>query len=249
MSLNLHYILLLFIVQALSPSPLRTSEPMKLTIDVKHVFGTDPLLMDEDYLTLHNDQVTLTKFKYYLGNLQLKTRQGIVWRDADTYHLIDVNDETSPVYTIQMDNIPQGDYTTLSFSVGVDSIRNHSGEQEGVLNPDHGMFWMWETGYVFFKMEGLFKSEGKTSGALVYHIGRDECYRTVDLQLPQNLHLLPGRPAKLTIMADVRKVFGGFTHSAIDLRPSTNPGSIRVMGGAKAPKVANNFMQIFSVAR
>jgi hypothetical protein len=203
--------------------------------------------MDREFTTYHGDKVTLTKFKYYLGNIELKSKDGGAWRSSQKYYLIDINDETSSEFTISLPDAPAGEYVQLSFAIGVDSISNHSGVQEGALDPDHGMFWMWETGYVFFKVEGYYTSTQGQSGAMVYHIGRDNCYKKVHLNLPKGLQIIPGGTCRLNVGADVRKVFGGHKDAAINLTASHGARSISVMGGEKAPKVANNFVQIFSI--
>ena len=226
---------------------LRRNNSAHLTLQIEHRFGVDELRLDQEYTTYHGDKVTLTKFKYYLGNIELKQATGATWSDPNHYYVIDINDESASTFVIDLADIPAGEYNRLSFVVGVDSTNNHSGKQEGALDPDHGMFWMWETGYVFFKVEGRYISSHGGSGAMVYHIGRDECYRKIMLDLPQALKLSTANPTLVTITADSKKFFGGFAKASIDLKAESGKTSISVMSGEKAPKVANNFAGIFSI--
>ena len=50
--------------------------------------------------------------------------------------------------------MPAGNYNSLSFLLGVDSMHNVSGAQTGALDPANDMFWTWNSGYVMAKMEG-----------------------------------------------------------------------------------------------
>src|SRR4029079_5617155 len=135
------------------------------------------LSLDRDYKTLNNTTIVLSKFKYYVSNIQLTREDGTVWKEQKSYHLVEVNEEQTDHTIINLEGVPQGSYKELSFFIGIDSVANHSGEQEGVLDPDYGMFWMWQTGYTFFKIEGLYTNATGKRNALVLHVGNDNCYK------------------------------------------------------------------------
>jgi hypothetical protein len=51
-------------------------------------------------------------------------------------------------------------------------LRNVSGAQMGDLSADSLMFWTWEQGYIFFKLEGYYKSANvPQDGEYAIHIG------------------------------------------------------------------------------
>ena len=53
---------------------------------------------------------------------------------------------------------------------GVDSLLQRSGVMDGDLDPVHGMYWTWQSGYIQFKLEGLLRdSAGERK--LELHLG------------------------------------------------------------------------------
>lgn len=54
--------------------------------------------------------------------------------------------------------------------LGVDSALNYDGVHGGDLDPIHGMYWTWQTGYIHCKIEGIFELSGKRV-PLEFHLG------------------------------------------------------------------------------
>jgi hypothetical protein len=238
--------IILLVTQFVFSYPTETNKMLEVQIKIKHHFGESELKLDEQYTTFTGTKVSLTRLKYYISNIQLVRTDGTVWKEEKSYHLIEMNEESTDIFQISLKALPEGNYSKLYFSIGIDSLANHTGDQEGALNPDYGMFWMWETGYTFFKVEGYYQMETGKRGAMVYHIGRDECYRKVSLDIPPKRQSLSDVNCTFDITADVKKVFGGFAGSAIDLTINHDKPSISIMGGPDAGRVASNFAKIFS---
>ena len=55
--------------------------------------------------------------------------------------------------------------------IGVDSARNTSGAQLGALDPANSMFWSWNSGYIFVRMEGNSPQSTQPYNKLQFHIG------------------------------------------------------------------------------
>ena len=221
-----------------------------VTLRVSHRFGNQPLQLERPYPTRHGDQVSLSRFVYYLSHVQLTDQRGRVWQQPDSYHLLETPDQGEAAFSLPLANVPTGDYTTLSFYVGVDSLRNHGGAQVGALDTENGMFWMWQTGYVFLKAEGFYHLPGGTKKPLVVHIGHDNCYRRVTLRLPQPLRVPANGPANagITVLADARRLFGEPRGVSFALRPPTDSTKGSIMGGPAAPRVADNYAAMFSLS-
>jgi hypothetical protein len=212
------------------------------------VFGKEKLQLNHVYTSLLGDKISITRFKFYLSNIMLTRADGTIWRQKNSYHLVEVSEDTDPVILIHLADVPPGKYTRLSFAIGVDSLSNHSGEQAGVLDPDYGMFWMWETGYIFFKCEGFYHQPDGAKGPIVYHIGRDQCYRRVTLDLiSKGLIVGQKRAGSLHIQADAARIFGGFPRAALDVKMPADQSAVSVMGGNTAPGIANNYKEMFSL--
>lgn len=140
----------------------------RLQVSLVHLFESDTLVLNNDtYVTSNNDTLSISLFKYYLTNFKIKNTNGTWINLPETYFLIDESE--SGTKDLLLDNIPAGNYTELSCIIGVDSISNVSGAQDGVLDPIYGMFWDWNSGYLFLKLEG--NSNQSPFGDIVYHLG------------------------------------------------------------------------------
>lgn len=107
--------------------------------------------MNEHY-QIGDSLLTITALKFYLtlkdekGQAQVKL---IDWSDRNT-HQITVLAQTTVF-------------------LGTDSLTNVSGILEGDLDPIHGMYWSWNSGYINFKLEGYWSNEPQQK--FEYHIG------------------------------------------------------------------------------
>jgi hypothetical protein len=152
------------------PSP---EEPLPNTvvrIQVKNMVDTMPLYLDTvKYLLDNGDKLKVTNYKYYISNIQLLRADSTFYAEPESYHLVSQLDSNSLAIAIR--HVPEGDYTSIRFMIGVDSTRNVSGVQGGDLNPALGMFWTWNTGYIMAKVEGTSQQSTMMNGMVAYHIG------------------------------------------------------------------------------
>jgi hypothetical protein len=137
--------------------------------------GTAPFALNTPYTKSDGQQFTATKFKYLVSNLTLTRADGSRYAVPESYYLVDAARPATA--TLEVKDVPAGEYTGLSFIVGVDAARNSSGAQTGALDPGNDMFWDWASGYIFLKMEGT--SPQSPTSALVYHIAGVSSIRTV----------------------------------------------------------------------
>lgn len=118
--------------------------------------------------------------KYYISNVRL-IRADNSYFDFANYDLI--NAEVDSTCRIYGSGIPNGIYSKLRFYIGIDDVRNHTGAQDGDLDPVHGMIWTWNTGYIFFKHEGVFRDSSGSNEPLLYHLGTDPALALVEIPL------------------------------------------------------------------
>jgi hypothetical protein len=60
----------------------------------------------------------------------------------------------------------------LTFNLGIDSLAHYRGTESGPLDPIHGMYWTWQSGYIHFKLEGSVKQKHQSSWQeFEYHLG------------------------------------------------------------------------------
>jgi hypothetical protein len=127
-----------------------------LTISLNHQFNGNALqLSPVQYVTTANDTIKITQLTYYITNIVLTTKQGAKVNLGNA-NLVDFIPPGASSFTIN--NVPAGNYTNISYLIGVDSTRNSTGTNQGDLDPNNGMYWSWNTGYVFVRIKGRFSS-------------------------------------------------------------------------------------------
>jgi hypothetical protein len=154
--------------EAPAPTPPPAATTGTLSVQFDNKVGDSILVLGnaKSYVTQNNDTFTVSKFNYYISNVRLIKSNGDVYVEPESYHLIQSDIASSLQFNIS--NVPLGDYSSIQFVIGVDSTRNVSGAQTGALDPLHGMFWSWSTGYIQAKLEGT--SPQASGGSIVYHI-------------------------------------------------------------------------------
>jgi hypothetical protein len=141
---------------------------LKVNFDFVYGMSQTPWSIGTMYVhPMTGDTMTFTKLKFYVSNIRLKDMDGNWWAEPESYHLICNNCSEGPVFTVA--DIPNGHYTEMEYTMGVDSARNVSGAQTGALAVSNGMFWSWNTGYIMLKAEG--QSPHAANGEFAYHLG------------------------------------------------------------------------------
>ncbi|MEO8761124.1 MAG: MbnP family protein, partial [Bacteroidia bacterium] len=192
------------------------------------------------YKNTFNQAYSITKFKYYIGNICLKDVDGKEFKSKD-YFLINEDEDDSKQLILQ--NIPSGNYVSIHFIIGVDSLHNCSGLQTDALDPVNGMFWAWNTGYIFLKLEGNSSFSKSPANIFEFHIGGykqpTNSIRTINLKLNNPLNIA-AKTSVIDIKVNAAEVLK--TPTAIDfsvLSSVTTPQS--------APTIANNYADMFSI--
>ncbi|RDC63940.1 MbnP family protein [Adhaeribacter pallidiroseus] len=246
-SLFLKYTFVLFTVTTLFTACKKDPETEAITmgqvnLEFEHVVGNEELALNpQQYTNANGDQFQITTFKYYISNIVLIKADGSTYKQPDSYYLIDQEKPDSKLLTLN--NVPSGEYTGLTFTVGVDSVRNVSGAQTGALDPAQGMFWSWNTGYIFLKLEGY--SPQSEKGGLTFHIGGfkapNNTIRTVSPDLNGNKMLVAaGKAPQVHLKVNVLEMF-------------QSPRLIKfadlstTMGGPASVTVADNYRDMFRV--
>lgn len=137
---------------------INTSSAGSLTFNLNYKFKGLPLEFGSKYYNnAAGDTFTIKELRHYLSNIVLQKSTGEKV-NLKNYNLLDASASSSHSFTIQ--NIPEGNYTNISFLLAIDSFANHNGLQEGALDPSWGMFWTWNTGYIFYRINGT-STKGK----------------------------------------------------------------------------------------
>ncbi|GAB2828370.1 hypothetical protein GCM10027043_32540 [Ferruginibacter profundus] len=201
-----------------------------------------PLILDSvAYQNPFGEVYHVARLKYYISNIVLHHASN-PFAEPDSYHLLDASDSASLSFTF---DATANTYNSISFIVGVDSLKNVSGAQSGALDPANGMFWTWNSGYVMFKLEGSSPASTIINQRIEYHIGGfsgpDNVLQTITLPLPKTLHIEEGKHSQIIIMADLDKLWQG----AADLKIATTPATMTP--GILSRKIAGNYNRMFTI--
>jgi hypothetical protein len=211
-------------------------------IHFEHYVRTEPLHLDSaKYVNDLAQAYSVSMFKYYVGHFCIISKTGEKLR-SEKYFL--VNEEQPETKSILIDAIPQDDIAAIEFLVGVDSANNCSGAQDGALDPIHAMFWAWNTGYIFLKLEGLSNASKSSGHMLEYHIGGYKapanCIRRVHIDMAENVKLNKVHDFKIALKVDIAKLFGA--NNRIDFTKLSS-----VTDFHNATIIADNYSQMFSM--
>jgi hypothetical protein len=201
----------------------------KIVIKFEHIAnGKKIVLNDSTYTNAFGEKYTISKLKYYVSNISFMMNK-IDSRSKNIF-LIDQSKTDSISLQIKSSKI-----VGISFTIGVDSTLNCSGAQTGALDPLNDMFWTWNNGYVFFKLEGASSSSTADRNRIEQHIGgykgEYKTMRTIFLPLKNVGNTI-------TIQMDVDKYWN-------NNKIAENP--VIAVPGKDAKKAADGFVGMFSV--
>lgn len=195
-------------------------------------FGKSPLHLDDSCYT--KDSIYFSQLKLYISNIEFLNSDSVVWKDVNSYHLLDVSDEkTLYILLSPPSNLK---YTKIKLNLGIDSITNVSGAMCGDLDPTKGMYWTWQSGYINLKLEGKSKLCKTRNNEFQLHLGG---YQNGDNAL-QSIILNVSENEDINIIIDLEKMLTGIDLSLQNQIMS--PGKEAVLLSAK-------FSKIFSIQK
>jgi hypothetical protein len=214
--------------------------PVKITF--AHRSGPELLQLGKEIINPHGEPLSITAFSYYLSHFALTDATGKKHVLPVEYFLIDEKAASTKSIIFQA---PPGTYQSIEWLLGVDSARNVSGVQSGALDPANGMFWSWNTGYIFAKMEGKSSLSAAPLQNVTFHIGgfrqSESALQTVVLNFPSPLVVKEAGDARLEIAANTDAWFKGvhdikIAETAFTMTP-----------GLLAQRISANYARMFSV--
>lgn len=230
--------------------PFDSNARAPLSVEFDNIDGAQNLALNTaTYTNASGEGYTVTKLKYYVSNFNFTKTDGTVFTVAQdsSYFLID---ESTGENGIEF-SVPEGEYSKVSFVLGVDSLRNTMdiSKRTGVLDPTGDgadMYWGWNSGYIFFKLEG--NSTASADGRFIYHIGGFGGYSsptinnlktiTLDLAARGIPQVKQGKTANIHLMIDVAKFFDGTNTISIAANPL-------IMFDPYSTTIADNFTSMF----
>jgi len=204
----------------------------ELSVEFDNIAGGANLQLNTgNYTNAAGESFSITKFKYYVSNFKLTNVNGTVFTlpQDSSYFLIEEGITDRIKFPV-----PEGEYSSISFVLGVDSLRNTMdlSRRTGVLDPGAAaseMYWGWNSGYIFLKLEGTSPAVVAADHVFMYHSGGFGGYSTptpnnlktitLDLSVRGTAKVLQNKPANIHLMVDALKVINGSTNLSFAATP------------------------------
>ena len=216
------------------------------------------------YTNAAGEKFSISMLQYFISNIKVVTVEGKTYTvpQDKSYFLINGADKATRFTKVE---VPEGDYSKVTFTLGVDSLRSTMdlSKRTGVLDPaaggghdGSGMYWGWNSGYIFFKFEGNANVisddvNGDPTGKkqFKYHIGGFGGYSaptinniktiTVDLINAGIAKVRKDRQSNVHLFVDIMKVFNGKNSFSIVAHPN-------VMFSNYSVNIASNLTELFT---
>lgn len=232
-----------------------TTQVGTVSFEMNNLVSSTPLALNTGtYTNAAGESFKVSKFDYILSNFKLQKADGSEYTVPESYFLISEDPGTNTASSgtdFTLKDVPAGDYTGVTFMVGVDAARNTAGAQTGALVTTNEMFWDWNQGYIFLKMEGSWLKPDGTTAMVQYHLGGftdpNNALRTVAPTWPSNTTLLvrPDHAPEVHMNINLAQLLNGAT-AANNVSFATLP--MVHMPGADALKIATNLSGSSSAA-
>ena len=200
------------------------------------------------YTNSNGEVVKVDVAKYIVSNIVLTKEDGSTYTVPKSESYFIINEAVEETHLVNLPNIPAGNYTSISFGIGVDQEQfNQGANGQGnflATAQDEGMMWSWAAGYKFAVLEGVFTSVATTTETQFrVHTGQtssDYNYTTVTLNLPDVALVRTTITPQIHLFADLSKLIDGTNKINFDEGET-------VMGGAKLALVTANISNMFTV--
>jgi len=182
-----------------------------ITLRFMPFWATKPVAIDSTvFNNEYSQKIKITRLSFLISEFTFIKPDGAAFYLKDKYAFIDTE---SNQLSVVLNGVPEGDYTSLTFKIGLTESVNlldvSTWAPRHPLNPIvNKLYWGWRKGYVHFAIEGLW-SESKDSNQVErgfsYHIAREAGNMNVDLGVPFSTRDLSTVNLKLDISGILRR--------------------------------------------
>ena len=145
-----------------------TQRKMQPIVTVDSKLGRQDMTAGRAYI-FQGDTLQCSALKLYLGGIAFLKSGEVVAQWPLDYFLVDFSDESS--ISFPLPEVPFTDFDEVSFNIGVDSLLQVDGPHGGALDPANGMYWTWQNGYIYVKVEGTSSHISTSTNAFAWHLG------------------------------------------------------------------------------
>jgi hypothetical protein len=142
---------------------LYTPSSKKIDVLIQLNYNNEKIVLNKAYQNNYEDNFIINKLQFYISDLRFYSQNKEVLEYHKKYILIDIENENSLKISIPSNLM----FDQVLFNIGIDEETNKTGAKGGDLDPIHGMYWTWNSGYINFKLEGLYNNNNE----FMLHIG------------------------------------------------------------------------------
>lgn len=239
-------VMIALVIASCTNEPEQTVIPAsKATVRFSALWEGQPFEMQQVYTDAFGNRLRADGFLNFISLITLVKDDGseVLIKDYALVNFYNANEITAEV--------PAGKYTTLKFGIGVPRDRNK--DQDPAQYPSssvlsvagsQGMFWVWNTGYIFAKFEGKCDTTG-TDGAelltpIAIHAGDDASYREF---VSQSFSIdLTGISKTFDVKLNVDQIFSPVNGNDVNIALQA------ITHTSTNPNLATNFMDNYLAA-
>lgn len=219
-----------------------------LKLEFDNVYKSANFAFNTNYTNSNAEVITVSKVKYIVSNIVLTKADGTTFTYPKSHSYFIVDEATPATLTLNLSNIPAGNYTKVKYGIGVDKTQweaGATGQGDFLATAQTAeMMWSWSAGYKFVAFEGSFTAPTVTTAKeFKVHTGQtgtDYNYIEVTLDFPENALVRATITPQVHIMADLSQLIDGT--NKINFSESAT-----VMGGAKLALITANILSMFTI--
>lgn len=219
----------------------------------------DIVLNQTTQTSANGQKHNFSTLKYVVSNITLIKSDGTEFQynynnpDKGAF-IVNQEDAVGGVVYLELDEIPQGQYTKIRFGLGISQdayLLGNDGQAEfWTLAGDEGMSWSWAAGYIFIKLEGMYGTENPDTMFMnhtgnmgdVSQNGTPDLYREITLDFPTTAQVSTTIVPSVHILADWNHYLSGATDLTLSSSNDSDMGSSQHL-----VDVTNNLTQMFTV--
>ena len=236
----------------------KTNTNLEKTTNIDLIFkasyGNTPLILNKKYNYTENLFLQFSKFNFYISNMALLTSTCTGAQvELTEVEVVDFNasniDSLSALngFTLELKNIPVGDYAGIRFGIGVPPDLNRDTPDKYSASHPLGQSSEYNTAwksYIFSKIEGGMDTnqDGAYDLDIAYHTGSNENYKEVCLF--GDISLINDELGEVNLNVDLKKLFIT-DEKTFDIVNTPNTESEE--GLQTANTIMNNFKDAFSL--
>jgi hypothetical protein len=138
-----------------------------VTLFFRPVAQGKAVVLNDTFYVKDKESIVLEMLRFYISGIQLLQNDSLVWQERESDHLYDLEEAKGIALRVPVSVT----YNRIRFYIGIDSLTNVSGAMGGELDPVHGMYWTWQSGYINFKAEGRSSASTHLKKEFQLHLG------------------------------------------------------------------------------